>query len=224
MKILLVEDDPMLGASLQDALRGECHAVDWIRLGAEVRPMLGAAEYDLLILDLGLPDGDGVEYLRTLRQSGYGLPVLILSARDGIDARVCGLDAGADDYLLKPFDLGELSARLRALGRRSGSSRAGAQGQILQCGRIQLDLQGFTASLDDAPIALARREFMLLELLMRRPGQVFTRQQIEQSLYSWGEEIGSNAVEVHVHHLRRKLGNDILVTIRGIGYRLGDLK
>lgn len=221
MKILLVEDDPMLGPSLEMALRGDCHAVDLIRLGAQIQPMLASGGFDLVILDLGLPDGDGIRRLKELRDAGQTLPVLILTARDGIDERVRGLDAGADDYLLKPFDLSELAARLRALGRRSGLQADQTDSRLCR-GDLQLDPVRFAVSLKGCPIGLSRREFMLLELLLRRPGQVFTRQQLEQSLYSWDEEIGSNAIEVHVHHLRRKLGSKAVTTVRGVGYRMGE--
>lgn len=217
MKILLVEDDPMLGAELQTALHSDNHVVDWFRLGEEGLSALAGSYYDLLILDLGLPDRDGMDVLKTLRRNGKDLPVLILTARDGIGDRVDGLDAGADDYLLKPFDLNELLARLRALARRTTEGTS----TELSHGKLTLDTRSHSVSCQGESINLARREFMLLEILVKRPGQVFTRQQLEETLYSWDDEIGSNAVEVHVHHVRKKMPIDVIKTVRGVGYRLG---
>jgi len=217
MKILLVEDDPMLGMELQTALRSDSHAVDWFRLGEEGLSALASSYYDLLILDLGLPDRDGMEVLKTLRRNGKDLPVLILTARDGIGDRVDGLDAGADDYLLKPFDLNELLARLRALARRTTEGTT----TELSHGELTLDTRSHAVTCQTMPINLSRREYMLLEILIKRPGQVFTRQQLEETLYSWDDDIGSNAVEVHVHHVRKKMPVDVIKTVRGIGYRLG---
>lgn len=218
MKILLVEDDPMLGPELQAALVRERHVIDWVRRGEEGLAALAATHYDLLILDLGLPGCDGMDVLRTLRRDGRDLPVLILTARDGMNDRVHGLDAGADDYLLKPFDLNELLARLRALGRRSSDN---ATTTDVVHGNLCLNTRGQTVTMNGEPIALSRREYMLLEVLVKRPGQIFTRQQLEEALYSWGDEIGSNTVEVHVHHIRKKIPGNIIVTVRGVGYRLG---
>lgn len=217
MKILLIEDDPMLGPELQAALKSDNHAIDWFRQGEEGLSALAASHYDLLILDLGLPGCDGMEVLRTLRRDGRSLPVLILTARDGVNDRVDGLDAGADDYLLKPFDLDELLARLRALSRRTTEGTTTA----LQHGDLTLDTRSHAVSFKGQAVNLSRREYMLLEVLIKRPGQVFTRQQLEETLYSWDDDIGSNAVEVHVHHVRKKMSGDIIKTVRGIGYRLG---
>lgn len=220
MKILLVEDDPMLGSELQTALRSDNHAIDWFRQGEEGLSALAASHYDLLILDLGLPGCDGMEVLKTLRKDGKDLPVLILTARDGIGDRVNGLDAGADDYLLKPFDLNELLARLRALARRTTEGTT----TELSHGELSLDTRSHSVSCKGEPVNLSRREYMLLEILVKRPGQVFTRQQLEETLYSWDDEIGSNAVEVHVHHVRKKVPVEVIKTVRGIGYRLGSCK
>lgn len=217
MKILLVEDDPMLGAELQAALKDDSHVVDWFRFGEEGLAALAASHYDLLILDLGLPDKDGMTVLKTLRKKGHDVPVLILTARDGVMDRVDGLDAGADDYLLKPFDLNELSARLRALARRNTE----ATSTTLTHGELSLDTRSHQVAFKGEAIHLSRREYMLLEVLIKRPEQLFTRQQLEEALYSWDDEIGSNAVEVHVHHVRKKVPCEVIKTVRGIGYRLG---
>lgn len=218
MKILLVEDDAMLGASLKAALEKDYHTVDWESRGDKVNQRLPAGAYDLLILDLGLPGKDGMSILTEARRAGQALPVLILTARDSLDDRVRGLDAGADDYLLKPFDLEELSARIRALGRRRTTQAA----TTLSHGALSLEPATGIVRFAGKAISLSRREFMLLEVLVKRPGQIFTRQQLEESLYGWDDDIGSNTVEVHVHHLRKKLDNRVITTVRGLGYRLGD--
>ncbi|MGB1091207.1 MAG: response regulator [Oceanobacter sp.] len=217
MRILLVEDDPMLGEGLRTALARECHSLDWETSGEHVNALLRQGQYDLLVLDLGLPGKDGMSVLKELRSAGESLPVLILTARDAVQDRVQGLDAGADDYLLKPFDLDELCARIRALGRRQASTAAPA----LELGSLSLIPGSLDVIFKGRSITLARREYMLLELLAQRPSQIFTRQQLEEKLYSLDDDIGSNAVEVHVHHLRKKLGSGIVKTVRGIGYQLG---
>ncbi|WP_221798818.1 response regulator [Oceanobacter mangrovi] len=218
MRLLLVEDDLMLGSGLQAALERECHVVDWLKDGMQVLAMLQQGEYELLILDIGLPGKDGIRCLREIRQQRLDVPVLLLTARDGIDDRVAGLDAGADDYLLKPFDFDELCARIRALGRRQGQLRCeiGIDG-------LKLDQRSHRVTLHGMPVELSRRELMLLETLLHKPEQVFTRRQLEETLYNWDEELGSNAIEVHVHHLRKKLGTGVITTVRGLGYRLGSV-
>lgn len=222
MRILIVEDDPLLGDGLQAGLRQRGFEGDWARDGAAALLALKTETYAALVLDLGLPRVDGLEVLRQLRQSavapgngsGGRLPVLILTARDAIDARVQGLDSGADDYVVKPVDLDELAARLRALVRRS---RGEAQ-PLLAVGRIELNPAMRTVSYAGWPVDLGPREFALLQELMLNAGRVLTREQIEQRLYAWGDEVESNAVEVHVHHLRRKLSPEVIRTVRGVGY------
>ena len=216
MRVLLIEDDQLLGKSVQTGLAQQGHAVDWVRdaQGAE-----GAAfenEYGVILLDLGLPDQDGMKLLRTLRQRGCARPVMIITARDEVSDRVRGLDAGADDFLVKPFDLRELGARLRAVARRSG----GRAEPTLEHGGLKVDPAARTATLDGGPIALTSREFALLLQLLEHRGQVQSRTQLQEALYSWNNDIESNAVEVHVHHLRRKLGRDLIRTVHGHGYMI----
>ncbi|MAR01736.1 MAG: DNA-binding response regulator [Oceanospirillaceae bacterium] len=218
MRLLLVEDDPMLGNSLKQALQAQHYVVDWVQTGLSALTALQTEHFDLAVMDLGLPGLDGVRVIEEVRDQRLPLPILILTARDSVEDRVRGLDAGADDYLLKPFDLNELLARLRALGRRNNA--AVAVSNELRYGDIVLDTTHHQASFQGQPVNLSRREFLLLEVFLSRPGQVFTRQQLEQSLYGWGEEVESNALEVHIHHLRRKFGNEVILTVRGVGYRL----
>lgn len=218
MRLLLVEDDPMLGNSLKQALQAQHYVVDWVQTGLSALTALQTEHFDLAVMDLGLPGLDGVRVIEEVRDQRLPLPILILTARDSVEDRVRGLDAGADDYLLKPFDLNELLARLRALGRRNNA--AVAVSNELRYGDIVLDTTHHQASFQGKPVNLSRREFLLLEVFLSRPGQVFTRQQLEQSLYGWGEEVESNALEVHIHHLRRKFGNEVILTVRGVGYRL----
>ncbi|MCK9388547.1 MAG: response regulator [Sulfuritalea sp.] len=214
MRILLVEDDALLGDALQAGLRQAGHAVDWARDGVGAETALMTEDYAAVVLDLGLPRMDGLEVLRHLRAKKKALPVLILTARDTVNDRIRGLDAGADDYLVKPFDLGELTARLRALLRRAG----GQPSPLLTSAGVTLDPATRRVECGGKEIELSAKEYALLHALMQQPGRALSRAQLEQHLYAWGDEIGSNAVEVYVHHLRRKLGADVIRTLRGIGY------
>lgn len=214
MRILLVEDDAMLGEALTKSLAHHAHAVDWVRDGSSVAAHWQAASYDLVVLDLGLPGRDGLKVLADARRSGHETPVLILTARDAVQDRVKGLDAGADDYLLKPFDLDELLARIRALCRR----RAGqAQPGIEHMG-LSLNLAERQGFYEGSEVTFTRREFALLTALLEQPGRVWTKEQLVERLYGWDEEIASNALEVHVHALRRKLSADFIGNARGVGY------
>jgi DNA-binding response OmpR family regulator len=216
MRILLAEDDPLIGAPLQDGLRAAGHAVDWVRDGGQADAALQSEPYECVVLDLGLPTMDGLQLLRALRRRGSSVPVLVLTARDATADRVQGLDAGADDYLVKPFSLDELAARLRALVRRS----AGAARPQLEHRGVTLDPATREVRRDGQPVALSAREYAVLEALLQRPSAVWSRPQLEERLYGWGEEPESNAVEVYVHGLRRKLGTDFVRTVRGLGYTL----
>lgn len=214
MRILLVEDDTLLGQGASAGLAQAGWAVDWVTDGLDADAALRTTSYDAVVLDLGLPGIDGLTVLGRLRAAKDATPVLVLTARDTLADRVAGLDAGGDDYLVKPFELAELQARLRALLRRS----KGAAGPILRHGRVALDPASRTVQLDDEPVELSAREFATLQELMLNAGRVRTRSQLEDSLYGWGEEIGSNAVEVYVHNLRRKLYAGLIRTVRGVGY------
>lgn len=214
MRLLLVEDDPMIGTSVQRGLKQEGYTVDWVRDGAAAEAALADDVYELLLLDLGLPRKSGLDLLSGLRRKGVGMPVLVITARDSVADRVKGLDAGADDYLVKPFDLDELSARVRALMRRKG----GRAMPMIEIGPLSLDPAAHVVTLDGAPVALSRREFSLLHALMKQPGVPLSRAQLEESLYGWEEEIESNAVEVYIHSLRRKLGAERIRNVRGVGY------
>jgi DNA-binding response OmpR family regulator len=214
MRVLVVEDDPLLGDGLQAGLRQAGFDVDWTQDGVAARLALETASYAAVVLDLGLPRLDGLGVLRRLRTSGNKVPVLILTARDAVDDRVQGLDNGADDYVVKPIDLQELAARLRALVRRSKGEAAGT----LRVGDLELEPAARTVSFRGATVGLQPREFALLQEFMLNAGRVLSREQLQDRLYAWGEEIGSNAVEVHVHHLRRKLAPDVIRTVRGVGY------
>jgi two-component system OmpR family response regulator/two-component system response regulator QseB len=214
MRILLVEDDALLGDALEAGLKQAGHAVDWVRDGISADTALATEDYAAVVLDLGLPRKDGIDVLRGLRAKKRSLPVLILTARDTVEDRIKGLDAGADDYLVKPFDLGELNARLRALLRRAGGQPA----PVLTAAGLSLDPATRSVLAQDREVELSAKEYALLLALMQHPGRALSRAQLEQHLYAWGEEIGSNAVEVYIHHLRRKLGADAIRTLRGIGY------
>ena len=216
MRVLLAEDDAMIGAAVRDRLRSQGFAVDWVRDGRAADAAIVGDVYDLLLLDLGLPGREGLEVLKALRGRGSQLPVVILTARDAVDDRVAGLDAGADDYVVKPFDLKELEARLRAVLRR----RAGSASSVIEHGRLSLDLASHELRRDGVPVPVSPREFALLHALLERPGRILSRAQLEERLYGWGEEVGSNVVEVHIHSLRRKLGADLIRNVRGVGYRI----
>lgn len=216
MRVLLAEDDAMIGAAVRDRLRSQGFAVDWVRDGRAADAAIAGDVYDLLLLDLGLPGREGLEVLKALRGRGSTLPVVILTARDAVDDRVAGLDAGADDYVVKPFDLKELEARLRAVLRR----RAGSASSVIEHGRLSLDLASHELRCDGVPVPVSPREFALLHALLERPGRILSRAQLEERLYGWGEEVGSNVVEVHIHSLRRKLGADLIRNVRGVGYRI----
>lgn len=216
MRILLIEDDTMIRESLCAALRSEGMTVDYLDRGEGVGSALKSFPYDLMLLDVGLPGRSGFDVLKQLRADGLDLPVLILTARDAIEDRVKGLDLGADDYLVKPFDIEELLARMRALARR----RAGRSQNMMRVGALWLDPAAHAAGIGSDTISLSAREFTLLETLMSHPGMVFSRMQLEEKLYGWNEEIGSNTIEVYIHALRRKLGADLIRTVRGVGYSL----
>jgi two-component system response regulator QseB len=218
MRLLLVEDDPMIGESVRRALRHDGFAVDWVQDGESAAHALAAEPYALLLLDLGLPRKSGIEVLRELRGRGLDLPVLVVTARDTVDERVEGLDAGADDYLVKPFALAELEARIRALLRR----RAGQADPALHCGALTLDPSTNEATYRDRRAVLSAREFALLWALAETPGTVLSRAQLEEKLYGWQEEVDSNAVEVHIHNLRKKLGADLIRNLRGVGYSISE--
>jgi DNA-binding response OmpR family regulator len=214
MRVLLLEDDDLLGDGVRAALAQKGHAADWARDGEEALAALETAEPDAVVLDLGLPGIGGLEVLRRMRASGRATPVLILTARDTVAERVRGLDAGADDYLVKPFDVAELLARLRALARRRGGRAA----PVLRHGAIVLDPGAHAVTKGGVPVELSAREFAIAEELLGNAGRVLSKERLEEKLYGWGDEIASNAIEVHVHHLRRKLGADLIRTIRGVGY------
>lgn len=214
MRVLLAEDDDLLGAGIRSGLGQQGFMVDWVRDGFAASCELQTGIYQAMILDLGLPRQDGMDVLRKARAYKIKTPILVLTARDAVQARVAGLDAGADDYLVKPVDLYELAARLRALIRRSHDHVE----PVLQMGRIGIDPAAHRAFVDGQAIELAAREYDLLHALMLNAGRVLNRVQLEQHLYSWGEEISSNAIEVHIHHLRRKLPPHTIETVRGVGY------
>ena len=216
MRVLLVEDDQMLGSAVLQALHDAAYAVDWVQDGAKASSALEVHDYELVVLDLGLPRRDGIEVLRRLRARGDATPVLVITARDSVDQRIEGLDVGADDYLGKPFAVGELLARLRALARRS----AGAATSRLTNGVLSLELGTKLAESNGTSHSLSQREFALLQALLLRPGAVLSRAQLEQSIYGWGEEVESNAVDVIIHGLRRKLGADRIRNVRGLGWRV----
>jgi two-component system, OmpR family, response regulator QseB len=216
MRLLLVEDDTMIGEAIREGLRREGFTVDWVHDGESASQVLRTEAFDLLLLDLGLPRKGGLSVLTAARAHGQELPVLIITARDAVSDRVQGLDAGADDYLVKPFDLDELAARIRALLRR----KSGRTAPAIEHRGVVLNPAKHTVTRDGREVALSPKEFALLQLLMERPGTILSRARIEERLYGWGEEVESNAVEVHIHGLRRKLGADYILNVRGVGYRV----
>ena len=214
MRLLLVEDDAMIGEAVLQVLRAEHYAVDWVRDGLNADGALQSEQYDLVLLDLGLPKRDGLDVLRALRSRRVHVPVLIATARDAVGDRIAGLDAGADDYVVKPFDIDELLARIRALLRRS----AGRGEPVLAHKGVSLNPATREATVQGKPVLLSAREWAVLEALIARPGAVLSRAQLEEKLFSWKDDVSSNAVEVYVHGLRKKLGNDFIQNVRGLGY------
>ncbi len=214
MRLLLVEDDAMIGEAVLDALRGAHYAVDWVRDGEMASTALAGQDYDLVLLDLGLPRRSGLDVLRALRAAGTKTPVLIATARDVVGDRIAGLDAGADDYVVKPFDIDELQARIRALLRRG----AGQAGPAYTHNGVSLTPATREASVNGAAVQLTAREWAVLEPMIARPGVVFSRAQLEEKLFSWKDDVSSNAVEVYIHGVRKKLGADLIQTVRGLGY------
>jgi two-component system response regulator QseB len=220
VRVLLVEDDPMIGKALVQGLGRAGFAVDWAADGRAAELAMADGVYDAVVLDLGLPRKDGFDVLREARARGNDVPVLVATARDALAERVSGLDAGADDYLTKPFDLEELVARLRALIRR-GAGRAAPR---LECGALVLDPVQHSVRLRGRPVPVSGREFAILEALMRVPGAVRSPEALEQAVYGWHDEVGSNAIQVHLHNLRKKLGAETIKTVRGVGYRVVDVQ
>jgi two-component system, OmpR family, response regulator QseB len=214
MRVLLVEDDGMIAQGLQTALRQAGFAIDWMRDGKTAAAALETTAFDVVLLDLGLPHRDGIDVLRDLRKRGDATPVIILTARDEIQHRIAGLDAGADDYIVKPFDLDEVMARMRSVLRRV----AGRGDPSIRHGNLRLDPVSHIVERDGTPVNVSAHEYAVLEALLQRPGAVLSRAQLEDRLYGWNEQIGSNAVEVYIHGLRRKLGSDAIRTLRGVGY------
>jgi len=214
MRLLLVEDDTMIGEAVLQVLRAEHYAVDWVRDGAMADEALRSEQYDLVLLDLGLPKRDGLDVLRALRARRDTVPVLVATARDGVANRIAGLDAGADDYVVKPYDIDELLARIRALLRRS----AGRGEPVFEHKGVSLNPATREATVQGQPVSLSAREWAVLEPLLARPGAVLSRAQLEEKLYSWKDDISSNAVEVYIHGVRKKLGNEFIQTVRGLGY------
>ncbi|MBG6433968.1 winged helix-turn-helix domain-containing protein [Pseudomonas aeruginosa] len=217
MHVLLTEDDDLIASGIVAGLIAQGLTVDRVASAADTQALLQVARFDVLVLDLGLPDADGLRLLQRLRQPGVDLPGRVLTARDAVTARVAGLQAGADDYLLKPFDLRELGARLHTLQRRS----AGRCVNVIEHGRLSYDPSTRETWLDGRPVELSRREQALLQALLNNRGRILSGEQLKDSVYGFGDEVESNALNVHIHHLRRKLGNAIVQTVRGLGYRLG---
>ena len=217
MHLLLTEDDDLIASGIVAGLNAQGLTVDRVASAADTQALLQVARFNVLVLDLGLPDEDGLRLLQRLRQQGVDLPVLVLTARDAVTDRVAGLQAGADDYLLKPFDLRELGARLHTLQRRS----AGRCVNVIEHGRLSYDPSTRETWLDGRPVELSRREQALLQALLNNRGRILSGEQLKDSVYGFGDEVESNALNVHIHHLRRKLGNAIVQTVRGLGYRLG---
>ena len=216
MQVLLVEDDRQLAIGLQKALHNAGFACNHVETGAAALHTLKTETPDIVLLDIGLPDTDGITVLKALRKTNTELPVILLTARDSVDDKVAGLDSGADDYLAKPFDVIELLARLRAVERRLGTVKS----NIISLNDVSLDTANQFVSLAGTELDLSRKEYMLLKSLMENAGRIQTRSSLENKLYSWGEEVSSNAVEVHIHHLRKKLGNSFIKTVRGVGYKV----
>ncbi|RTL53060.1 MAG: response regulator transcription factor [Rhodocyclaceae bacterium] len=215
MRVLLVEDDPMIGDAIQGALKDASYATDWVKDGQTALTTLGCQHYDLVLLDLGLPGKNGLDVLSSLRAKDNPVPLLIITARDGLDDRLRGLDGGADDYVSKPFQMAELLARMRAVLRRKGGTAA----PVLGNGVVSLDPATKEASVDGgSPLQLSNREFSLLQALLVRPGAILSRRELEDRIYGWGEEVESNAVEYLIHALRRKLGSEVIKNIRGMGW------
>ena len=214
MRILLVEDDALLGDGVCAGLRREDNSVDWVKNGETALSAIAETQYDCVILDIGLPRMSGLDVLRQIRESDNAVPVLILTAQDGIADRVRGLDAGADDYMIKPFEFSELCARLRALTRRT----RGKASESIRYKAIEIDTSAHTVEYNGEPVDLSRREYTLLIEMLTNQGRVLSRQHLEQKLYSWGDEVESNTIEVYIHHLRKKLYSDLIKTVRGIGY------
>ncbi|MGE5339798.1 MAG: response regulator [Gemmatimonadota bacterium] len=217
MRVLLVEDDRMIGENLRSALRQSGYAVDWVRDGRAADGSTATERFDLVLLDLGLPQRDGLEVLQAMRARGDRTPVIVVTARDALESRVRGLDAGADDYIVKPFELDELLARMRAVTRR----HAGRAEPAVEVAGVSLDPATREVRRDGQPVVLSAREYAVLEALMLRPGAILSRAQLEDRLYGWGEELESNAISVYVHQLRRKLGEGFIHTVRGVGYYVG---
>ena len=214
MRVLLVEDDPMIGKSVQQGLRQDGYTVDWLRDGEAAELALATTPYEMLLLDLGLPRKSGLELLARLRGSDNRIPVLVITARDSVADRIAGLDAGADDYVIKPFDLDELAARMRAVLRR----HAGRADPVITLGDLRMNPATHELTQSGQPVPLSARELALLQALLEQPGVPLSRARLEERLYGWGEEIESNAVEVYIHSLRRKLGAERIKNIRGVGY------
>lgn len=214
MRILVVEDDELLGSGLQTGLSHFGYAVDWVKDGEEALRYIKASEYALIVLDLGLPLKSGVEVLNTMRQENNTTSVLVLTARDAIDDKIAGLDAGADDYMIKPFDIDELAARIRALTRR----QTGRSTTLLKHGNIELDPAAHTVHLNSTLIVTPGKEYSILETLLENTGKVVSKERLIEQLYTWDDELESNAIEVHIHHLRKKFGKSLIRTVRGVGY------
>ena len=220
MRVLLVEDDHVLGAAVRDQIAADGHTVDWVRRLDEAGDCVRTVAYELILLDLMLPDGRGLDFLRARRAAGDVTPVIILTARDQISERIAGLNTGADDYLVKPFDLSELSARIGAVARRY----AGNPNPLLEVGGLAIDLAARSIHRAGRPVALTAREWALFEALLQRPGMLLSKAQLEERLYSFNDEVESNTIEVYIGRLRKKLGHDMIETVRGMGYRLGQPK
>ncbi len=219
MHVLIVEDDELVGDGLKAGLEALGQTTDWVRTAAAADSALALVHFDVVVLDLGLPDADGMKVLERWRQQGRDVPVLILTARDAVPDRVAGLEAGADDYLAKPFDLSELAARLHSLVRRAG----GRATNLIEYGPVRFDPAKLAVWVDSESVALSRRELAVLQALLQHPGRLLTPGQLQDHVYGWSEGVESNAVAVHVHNLRRKLGGDLIETVRGLGYRLRKL-